>query len=106
MEDDGSCFHRESCNGELVVASDSHARRPRGQELKDRLPRMEVQMKPVTEQLDRVKDLAFPELGSLQDWEASGRPNRQIRVKSKRDEDPAEDNVDWEEGWGPNDLEC
>ncbi|KAL6271300.1 hypothetical protein ACE6H2_028211 [Prunus campanulata] len=90
---------------------------------------MEVQMKPVTEQLDRVKDLGFPELGSLQDWEASGRPmyiksvevevefcwvegqveeapSRQIRVKSKRDEDPAEDNVDWEEGWGPNDLEC
>lgn len=31
-------------------------------------------MKPVTEQLDRVKDLAFPEFGSLQDWEASGRP--------------------------------
>ncbi|PQQ20023.1 hypothetical protein Pyn_06957 [Prunus yedoensis var. nudiflora] len=58
MEDDGSCFHRESCNGELVVASDSHARRPRGQELKDRLQRMEVQMKPITEQLDRVR-LAF-----------------------------------------------
>ncbi|PQP93587.1 hypothetical protein Pyn_10832 [Prunus yedoensis var. nudiflora] len=92
---------------------------------------MEVQMKPVTEQLDRVKDLAFPEFGSLQDWEASGRPkyiktvdvevevefcwvegqveevpSRQIRVKSKRDEDPAEGNVDWEEDWGPNDLEC
>lgn len=74
MEDDGSCFHCESCNGELVVASDSHARRQRGQELKDTLQRMEVQMKPVTEQLDRVKDLAFPEFGSLQDWVASGRP--------------------------------
>ncbi|PQQ20017.1 hypothetical protein Pyn_06951 [Prunus yedoensis var. nudiflora] len=89
MEDNGSCFHRESCNGELVVASDSHARRPRGQELKDRLQRMEP-----------------PRLGS--EWKANVEeaPSRQIRVKSKRDEDPAEDNVDWEEGWGPNDLEC
>ncbi|KAI5315645.1 hypothetical protein L3X38_044821 [Prunus dulcis] len=74
MEDDGSCFHCESCDGELVVASDSHARPRRGQELNDTLQRMEIQMEPVTEQLDRVKDSAFPEFGSLQDWEASGRP--------------------------------
>ncbi|VVA15937.1 PREDICTED: general mRNAion factor IIE [Prunus dulcis] len=74
MEDDGSCLHCESCDGELAVASDSHARPRRGLELKDTLQRMEVQMKPVTEQLDRVKDSAFPEFGSLQDWEASGRP--------------------------------
>lgn len=76
MEDDGSCFHCESCDGELVVASDSHARPRRGQELKDTLQRMEVQMKPVTEQLDRVKDSAC-----LQDWEASGRPMYIKRVE-------------------------
>lgn len=30
---------------------------------------MQVQLKPLTEQLSRVKDLAVPEFGTLQAWE-------------------------------------
>ncbi|KAF8391831.1 hypothetical protein HHK36_022169 [Tetracentron sinense] len=82
-------FHCESCNGELVAESDKlaaqemgdgddNARRRRREKLKDMLQKMEVtswkrmqaQLKPLIEQLSRVKDLAVPEFGSLQAWEA------------------------------------
>ncbi|KAL5544706.1 hypothetical protein UlMin_008490 [Ulmus minor] len=79
MEDE--FFHCESCNGELVAESDKlaaqeggdgddNARRRRREKLKDMLQKMEVQLKPLMEQLARVKDLAVPEFGNLQAWEA------------------------------------
>ncbi|XWS47435.1 hypothetical protein CRYUN_Cryun14cG0151800 [Craigia yunnanensis] len=74
-------FHCERCNGELVAESDKlaaqevgdgddNARRRRREKLKDMLQKMEVQLKPLTEQLSRVKDLPVPEFGTLQAWEA------------------------------------
>ncbi|PON86525.1 TFIIE transcription factor [Trema orientale] len=74
-------FHCESCNGELVAESDKlvaqeggdgddNARRRRREKLKDMLQKMEVQLKPLMDQLARVKDLAVPEFGSLLAWEA------------------------------------
>lgn len=74
-------FHCESCNGELVAESDKlaaqeagdgddNARRRRREKLKDTLQKMEVQLKPLMDQLSRVKDLPVPEFGSLQAWEA------------------------------------
>ncbi|OAY36125.1 general transcription factor IIE subunit 1 [Manihot esculenta] len=78
---DDECFHCESCNGELVAESDKlaaqevgdaddNAKRRRHEKLKDVLQKMEVQLKPLTDQLSRVKDLAIPEFGTLQAWEA------------------------------------
>ncbi|XP_057416757.1 transcription initiation factor IIE subunit alpha-like [Lotus japonicus] len=74
-------FHCESCNGKLEVESDKiaaqeggdvddNARRRRHEKLKDMLQKMEVQLKPLMDQLSRVKDLPVPEFGSLQAWEA------------------------------------
>ncbi|TKY54943.1 Transcription initiation factor IIE subunit alpha [Spatholobus suberectus] len=74
-------FHCESCNGKLEVESDKiaaqeggdgddNARRRRREKLKDMLQKMEVQLKPLMDQLSRVKDLPVPEFGSLQAWEA------------------------------------
>lgn len=74
-------FHCENCNGELVAESDNlavqeigdgddNARRRRREKLKDMLQKLEVQLKPVMEQLSRVKDMAVPEFGTLQAWEA------------------------------------
>ncbi|KAJ7956577.1 transcription initiation factor IIE subunit alpha-like [Quillaja saponaria] len=74
-------FHCESCNGILEIESDKlaaqeggdgddNARRRRREKLKDMLQKMEVQLKPLVEQLNRVKDLPIPEFGSLQAWEA------------------------------------
>ncbi|CAH9084772.1 unnamed protein product [Cuscuta epithymum] len=74
-------FHCESCNGELVAESDKlssqgmadgddNARRRRREILENMLRKMEEQLKPLMELLGSIKDLAVPELGSLQDWEA------------------------------------
>ncbi|KAF5734077.1 transcription initiation factor IIE subunit alpha-like isoform X1 [Tripterygium wilfordii] len=79
MEDE--YFHCENCNGELVAESDKLAaqevgdaddnvRRRRREKLRDMLQKMEVQLKPLMEQLSRVKDLTAPEFGSLQAWRA------------------------------------
>ncbi|KAK4397947.1 Transcription initiation factor IIE subunit alpha [Sesamum angolense] len=73
-------FHCESCNGVLVAESDKlaaqelgdgddNARRRRHENLKDMLTKMEEQLKPLIDQLARVKDLPVPEFGSLQAWE-------------------------------------
>lgn len=73
-------FHCESCNGVLVAESDKlaaqelgdgddNARRRRHEKLKDMLTKMEDQLKPLIDQLARVKDLPVPEFGSLQAWE-------------------------------------
>ncbi|XP_050226648.1 transcription initiation factor IIE subunit alpha [Mercurialis annua] len=78
---DDEYFHCENCNGELVAESDKlasqeggdgddGAKRRRREQLKDVLQRMEDQLKPLMDQLNRVKDLAVPEFGSLQAWEA------------------------------------
>ncbi|GAV74232.1 TFIIE_alpha domain-containing protein [Cephalotus follicularis] len=72
-------FHCENCNGELVAESDKLAaqeggdgddKRRRREKLKDLLQKMEVELKPLMEQLNRVKDLPMPEFGGLQAWEA------------------------------------
>lgn len=77
-------FHCERCNGKLEVESDKlaaqdggdggdgdeNARRRRREKLKDMLQKMEVQLKPLVDQVSRVKDLPVPEFGSLQAWEA------------------------------------
>jgi len=79
FEDDD--FHCESCNGKLEVESDKfvaqeggdgdeNARRWRHEKLKDMLQKMEAQLKPLMDQLSRVKDLPVPEFGSLLAWEA------------------------------------
>ncbi|KAL7102372.1 hypothetical protein ACP275_08G116300 [Erythranthe tilingii] len=88
-------FHCESCNGVLVAESDKlaaqemgdgddNASRRRHDKLKDMLSKMEEQLKPLTDQLGRVKDLPIPEFGNLQAWEvranaanraANGDPN-------------------------------
>lgn len=79
MEDE--FFHCESCNGELVAESDKlaaqeggdgddNARRRRREKLKDMLQNLEVQLKPLIDQLTRVKDLPVPEFGTLHAWEA------------------------------------
>ncbi|CAN8306368.1 unnamed protein product [Cochlearia groenlandica] len=79
MEDDS--FHCENCNGELVeerkkltseevVDGDDNARRREREELKDLLQKMEVQLKPLMEQINRVKDLTPPDFGTLLAWEA------------------------------------
>ncbi|KAE9602247.1 putative transcription initiation factor IIE subunit alpha, TFIIEalpha/SarR/Rpc3 HTH [Lupinus albus] len=74
-------FHCENCNGRLEIESDKiaaqeggdgddNARRRRREKLKDMLQKMEIQLKPLVDQLSRVKDLPVPEFGSLQSWEA------------------------------------
>ncbi|AAC72123.1 Contains similarity to transcription initiation factor IIE, alpha subunit gb/X63468 from Homo sapiens [Arabidopsis thaliana] len=79
MVDDS--FHCENCNGELVVEcnkltseevvdGDDNARRRRRENLKNMLQKLEVQMKPLMDQLNRVKDLPIPEFGSFLAWEA------------------------------------
>ncbi|KAG6642912.1 hypothetical protein I3843_09G169000 [Carya illinoinensis] len=81
---DDEYFHCESCNGELVAESDKiaaqeggegddNARRRRREKLKDMLQKMEIQLKPLIEQLSRVKDLPVPEFGTLQAWEVRAR---------------------------------
>ncbi|CAA0808619.1 Transcription factor TFIIE- alpha subunit [Striga hermonthica] len=73
-------FHCESCNGVLVAESDKlaaqevgdgddNARRRRHEKIKDMLTKMEEQLKPLMDQLARVKDLPVPEFGNLQAWE-------------------------------------
>ncbi|KAK9091152.1 hypothetical protein Sjap_024329 [Stephania japonica] len=78
---DDESFRCESCRAELVAESDKraaeemgdnddNARRRRREKLKDMLQKMEVQLKPLSDLLNRVKDLPVPEFGSLQAWEA------------------------------------
>ncbi|XP_057974533.1 transcription initiation factor IIE subunit alpha-like isoform X2 [Malania oleifera] len=78
---DDEYFHCESCNGELVAESDNlaaqemgdgddNAGKRRREKLKDVLQKMEAQLKPLMDQLSRVKDLTVPEFGTLQAWEA------------------------------------
>ncbi|KAF3327931.1 General transcription factor IIE subunit 1 isoform 3 [Carex littledalei] len=72
-------FHCERCDGELVAESDKLAademgegddnRSRRREKLKDLLQRIEEQLKPVTIQIARVKDLPVPDFGTLQQWE-------------------------------------
>ncbi|KAG6759470.1 transcription initiation factor IIE subunit alpha-like [Populus alba x Populus x berolinensis] len=73
-------FHCENCDGVLVAESDKlaaqeggdgddNARKRRREKLKDMLQNMEVQLKPLMDQLSRVKDLPIPEIGSLQAWQ-------------------------------------
>lgn len=74
-------FHCENCNGELVAESDKlaaeelgdgedNARRRRREKLKDLYERLERQLKPLMDQLTKVKDLTPPDYGNLLAWEA------------------------------------
>ncbi|PKI43891.1 general transcription factor IIE subunit 1-like [Punica granatum] len=78
---DDEYFHCENCNGKLEAESDKiaaqeagdgddNARRRRREKLKSMLQKMEEQLKPLVDQLTRVKDLPVPEFGNLQAWEA------------------------------------
>lgn len=73
-------FHCENCNGELVAEGDKlaaeemgdgddNARRRRREKLRDMLQMFEEKLKPLMDQLNRVKDLTVPEFGTLQAWE-------------------------------------
>ncbi|KAI5078595.1 hypothetical protein GOP47_0006266 [Adiantum capillus-veneris] len=74
-------FHCENCNAELVAESDKlaaeelgdgedNARRRRREKLKDLYERLEKQLKPLMDQLNKVKDLTPPDYGNLLAWEA------------------------------------
>ncbi|MCO5599482.1 hypothetical protein L7F22_053586 [Adiantum nelumboides] len=74
-------FHCENCNAELVAESDKlaaeelgdgedNARRRRREKLKDLYERLERQLKPLMDQLNKVKDLTPPDYGNLLAWEA------------------------------------
>lgn len=74
---DGESFQCESCNGELVEKIDKlaaqevgdgndNARRRRHEEAEDMLKKIEVQLKPIMEQLNRVKDLPPPEFETFE----------------------------------------
>ncbi|KAH7298952.1 hypothetical protein KP509_25G066600 [Ceratopteris richardii] len=74
-------FHCENCNGELVAESDKlaaeelgdgedNARRRRREKLKELYERLERQLKPLMDQLTKVKDLTPPDYGNLLAWEA------------------------------------
>ncbi|MED6205044.1 hypothetical protein PIB30_014518, partial [Stylosanthes scabra] len=78
---DDDDFHCESCNGKLEIESDKiatqdggdvdeNARRRRREKLKDMLQKLESELKPLMDQINRVKDLPVPEFGNLQAWEA------------------------------------
>nr|XP_043625033.1 general transcription factor IIE subunit 1 [Erigeron canadensis] len=73
-------FHCESCNTELVADSDKlasqdvgdgddNARRRRREKLRELLQKLEVELKPLVDQLGRVKELDAPDYGTLQAWE-------------------------------------
>lgn len=73
-------FHCENCNAELVAESDKlaaeelgdgedNARRRRREKLKDLYERLERQLKPLVDQLVKVKDLLPPDYGTLLAWE-------------------------------------
>ncbi|KAL9145153.1 hypothetical protein ABFS82_13G021300 [Erythranthe guttata] len=73
-------FHCESCNGVLVAEIETLAAQELGngvdkskphrhENSKEMLTKMEEQLKPLTDQLARVKDLPVPEFGSFQAWE-------------------------------------
>ncbi|KAJ7518182.1 hypothetical protein O6H91_21G058600 [Diphasiastrum complanatum] len=83
-------FHCERCDSELVAESDKlaaveladgdgddNARRRQREKLRELLEKMEIQLKPLMEQLARVKDLTPPDYGTFTQWEkkaiASGR---------------------------------
>ncbi|GKV23620.1 hypothetical protein SLEP1_g33326 [Rubroshorea leprosula] len=96
MEDE--YFHCERCNGVLVPENDKlvaqevgdgddNARRRQRENVKDQLERMEAQLKPLNDQLNRVKELAVPEFGSLQEWEA--RATAAARAANSSANDPS-----------------
>jgi transcription initiation factor TFIIE subunit alpha len=98
-------FHCENCNGELVAESDKlaaqemgdgddNARRRHREKLRDILQTMEVQLKPLTEQLNRVKDLPVPEFGTLSAWEV--RANEAARANGdSTSNDPNKSSLDY-----------
>lgn len=96
MEDE--YFHCENCNGELVAESDKlaaqelgdaddNARRRRREKLKEMLQKIEEQLRPLVEQVNRIKDFPVPEFGTLQAWEA--RASAAARLAGDNSNDPS-----------------
>ncbi|KAK1363247.1 transcription initiation factor IIE subunit alpha-like [Heracleum sosnowskyi] len=77
FEDD--FFHCEHCKGELVESDkleaeemgdgDDNARTRRREKIKYMLQKFEEMLRPLMDQLNRVKDLPVPEFKTLRDWE-------------------------------------
>ncbi|XP_076896346.1 transcription initiation factor IIE subunit alpha-like [Bidens hawaiensis] len=85
LEDES--FHCERCSTELVASCDKVASRDNvngDEKLRDLLQKMEVQLKPLTDQLNRVKDLEAPYFGTLQEWEL-----RALAVARASNSDPS-----------------
>ena len=83
-------FRCEDCQGELVEhvegpgtagAAGVASRRERQAYFQDLLGRFETQMKPIVEQLEKLKDVAAPDYGPLQDWYQSKREEAERRAK-------------------------
>ncbi|KAL2896027.1 Transcription initiation factor IIE subunit alpha [Bienertia sinuspersici] len=78
ISDDGENSLCENCKGELVAETDKlaaqeqvgdaddNARRRRREKLKEMLEKLEDQLRPLVEQLNRVRDLPVPHYGTLQ----------------------------------------
>ncbi|KAK7244311.1 hypothetical protein RIF29_39131 [Crotalaria pallida] len=70
-------FHCEHCYGKVEIGDGDgdgdNARGQRREKLKEMLQKMEVQLKPLMNQLVRVKDLPVPEFFTLEAWEARSR---------------------------------
>ncbi|KAF6170672.1 hypothetical protein GIB67_015624 [Kingdonia uniflora] len=75
------CFRCENCNEELVNEEEKCAveetgdkgnvptRKRRPKEAKDMLEKMELQLKPLMEHLNRIRDLTVSQFETLQEWE-------------------------------------
>eukprot|EP00244_Chara_vulgaris_P014469 TRINITY_DN9071_c0_g1_i2.p1 TRINITY_DN9071_c0_g1~~TRINITY_DN9071_c0_g1_i2.p1 ORF type:complete len:559 (+),score=161.15 TRINITY_DN9071_c0_g1_i2:41-1717(+) len=87
-------FHCEGCNADLVAESDKlaaaaageggednadNARRKRRELLKEMLHKLEKQLKPLTDQVEKIKDLTPPDFGPLAEWVA----NTALRVDNR-----------------------
>ncbi|KAK9804318.1 hypothetical protein WJX72_006377 [[Myrmecia] bisecta] len=73
-------FHCERCGAVLQAAlgrggevGDEASRRQRRADLKNLQARMDAQLKPLTDQVARVKDMRIPDFGSLKDWAADNK---------------------------------
>lgn len=105
----GGIFRCEDCGSELVESEDG-APRPRGANgidtqkqagngdfpagssrrerrayFKELLNRFDMQLKPITDQLERLKDVTPPDYGSLQDWVQAKREEAARRAKRLED---------------------
>lgn len=83
-------FRCEHCQGELIEhvegpgaagAAGVASRRERQAYFKDLLGRLEAQLKPIVEQLEKLRDVPAPDYGPLQDWYQAKREEAARRTK-------------------------